>query len=84
MPYTERMIGGERMSYSRITVPLSREELNALREAADRDFRHPRDQARYLVRQALGLVDKPPSAQKTHGAARVAELGSGAGVNVQG
>ena len=45
------------MSYTRIVVPLSREELNALRDAADREYRHPRDQARYLVRQALGLTD---------------------------
>jgi len=64
MLYTGYVIGGERMSYTRITVPLSREELNALRDAADREYRHPRDQARYLVRQALGLADKPPNVEK--------------------
>lgn len=68
------------MSYSRITVPLSREELNALREAADRDYRHPRDQARYLVRQALGLTDKPPSEGKHNGAGTA--LGSSTGAAV--
>ena len=68
------------MNYSRITVSLSREELNALRAAADRDFRHPRDQARYLVRQALGLAESPPSEEKHNGAAQVAQLGSGAAV----
>jgi hypothetical protein len=68
------------MSYTRITVPLSREELNALRDAADREYRHPRDQARYLVRQALGLADKPPDAGKHNGAGTA--LGSSTGAAV--
>jgi len=79
------MIGGERMSYTRITVPLSREELNALRDAADREYRHPRDQARYLVRQALGLAEKPPAAEKHNGAAQAVTGNCGAAVlTVQG
>lgn len=68
------------MSYTRIVVPLSREELNALRDAADREYRHPRDQARYLVRQALGLTEKLPNGEKHNGAAHVCETGSGAAV----
>jgi hypothetical protein len=52
--------------------------LNALRDAADREYRHPRDQARYLVRQALGLADKPPNAEKHNGAALGSLAGSGA------
>lgn len=69
------------MSYTRITVPLSREELNALRDAADREYRHPRDQARYLVRQALGLT----SEEKHNGAAQAVTGNCGAAVmTVQG
>ena len=66
------------MSCTRITVPLSREELNALRDAADREYRHPRDQARYLVRQALGLAE--PNGEKHNGA--VTALGSDTGAAV--
>lgn len=39
--------------YTRITVPLSREEFEALRTAAQTDYRHPREQARYLLRGVL-------------------------------
>ena len=46
--------------YTRITVPLSREEFDALAYAAGSGYRHPRDQARYLLRGALGLSGPPP------------------------
>ena len=46
-------------STSRITVSLSRAELEALIRNAQRDYRHPRDQARYLLRRAL-LGEQPP------------------------
>lgn len=36
-----------------INIPLTTEELNALLSAAQREYRHPRDQARYILRQAL-------------------------------
>jgi len=39
--------------YTRITVPLGREEFDALRESAKQDYRHPREQARYLLRKLL-------------------------------
>ena len=45
--------------FTRITVPLGKEEFNALREISDREYRHPRDQARHLLRCALGLVTDP-------------------------
>lgn len=41
--------------FTRITVPLGKDEFQALRENADREYRHPREQARYLLRLALGL-----------------------------
>lgn len=43
--------------YTRITVPLGKDEFQALRESSDREYRHPREQARYLLRLALGLTD---------------------------
>lgn len=39
--------------YTRITVPLSLEEFEALRESAQQDYRHPREQARFLLRHLL-------------------------------
>lgn len=39
--------------YTRITVPLSQDEFIALAQAAQCDLRHPRDQARFLLRSAL-------------------------------
>ena len=41
--------------FTRITVPLGKDEFHALRVASDREYRHPRDQARHLLRCALGL-----------------------------
>jgi hypothetical protein len=39
--------------YVRIAVPLSQEEFLALRQCAEYEYRHPREQARYLLRAAL-------------------------------
>jgi hypothetical protein len=39
--------------FTRITVPLSRDEFFALRAAAGKEYRHPREQARWLLRQVL-------------------------------
>lgn len=44
------------MNRLRITVPLSSDEFIALRESATDSYRHPRDQARFLLRVALGLA----------------------------
>lgn len=41
-----------------IYVPLSLSEFEALRRCAQEDTRPPRDQARFLLRQALGLTDR--------------------------
>jgi hypothetical protein len=44
------------MQMTRINIPVTNEELEALQIFAQRDLRHPRDQARYLLRAALGLT----------------------------
>lgn len=46
---------------TRITVPLGEDERDALVCSASNHFRRPRDQARYLLRLALGL-DEPHEA----------------------
>lgn len=52
--------------YTRITVPLSRDEFVALRDTAGSEYRHPRDHARYLLRQALGLTSEDDQPQQMH------------------
>lgn len=44
---------------STINVPLEQTELEALVATARLELRHPRDQARYLLRRAL-LGEQPP------------------------
>jgi len=46
-------------TYKRITIPMSDQEQERLREAARRNCRNPRQQARLLLLQALGLADPP-------------------------
>lgn len=43
----------ETNQYTRITVPLSKQEWEALRDASQQEYRHPREQARYLLRRVL-------------------------------
>jgi hypothetical protein len=43
-----------------IMVPLSQEESDRLRDRATDELRHPRDTARLLIRQALGLPPREP------------------------
>lgn len=64
--------------YRRITVPLGRDEWQRLTTAADQEYRHPRDQARFILRQALGLAEKPPAAEKHNGAAQAVTGNCGA------
>lgn len=51
--------------YAGVNVRLSREEFERLAHTANRDLRHPRDQARYLLRLALGLTDGQQPAPMT-------------------
>lgn len=46
-----------------LMVPLSEEESDLLRDRAIDELRHPRDTARLLIRQALGL---PPRELRSH------------------
>ncbi|MBI3960242.1 MAG: hypothetical protein HY328_15625 [Chloroflexi bacterium] len=45
------------MKMTRISIPVSVDERDALLMNAERNLRHPREQARYLLRLALGLTD---------------------------
>lgn len=40
-----------------IRVPLTHDEFTALSSDATQSLRHPRDQARYIIRTALGLTE---------------------------
>lgn len=51
--------------YTRITVPMSKEEFFALQRIASKEYRHPRDHARYLLRMALGLTQQEPTNDKS-------------------
>ena len=48
---------------TRISIPVTTDERDALLVNAEKNCRHPRDQARYLLRLALGLAD--PQNDKT-------------------
>ncbi len=52
-----RKRGDTMANVTRIFVPIGVEELDALRQAARQDLRNPRDQARHLLRVALGLIN---------------------------
>lgn len=43
--------------HSQITLVLNRSEMAALRCSADSALRRPRDQARFILREALGLTN---------------------------
>jgi hypothetical protein len=61
--------------FTRIQVPLGRDEYAALLRAAMSDYRHPRDQARAILRAALiggqepNIIDLVP--EKHNGAVRL-------------
>lgn len=44
--------------FTRITVPLSKDEFCRLRDIAMQEYRHPRDHARWLLRNALGMGEQ--------------------------
>lgn len=51
--------------HTRISVPLSKDEWEALRDNAIKEYRDPRDHARYLLRQVL-LGDKVEEKEAKH------------------
>ena len=62
------------MSNKRLVLTLTDSEMEALRAAAQREYRPTKDHARLLLR--LGLTN----GEKHNGAAHVCETGSGAAV----
>lgn len=61
------------MEYTRITVPLSQDEFEALRNLAFRDYRHPREQARFLLRHIL--LGEQQDVKNKNGDALVSQAG---------
>lgn len=51
----------DNVTVTKIYVPLSEEEFVALRHASQLEYRHPREQARYLLRKAMGLGENVPT-----------------------
>ena len=67
----------------RITIPMSLEERERLYQAAQLDLRHPRDQARYLLRLGLGLAAATNEPNKHNCAVSPFQSGDGAIVAAQ-
>jgi len=53
------------MQMTRISIPVSIEEREALRLLSQQQTRDPRDQARHILRQALGLTNDASTARQT-------------------
>jgi len=73
--------------FTRIQVPLGRDEYAALLKAAMSDYRHPRDQARAILRAAL-LGNQPdsdgPNMEKHNGAVSIRQDTHGAVAAIAG
>jgi len=71
---------------TRISIPVSVAERDALLENAEKNLRHPRDHARYLLRLALGLSNGEeagptgPTSPTPNASSDTAEAGNRAGV----
>ena len=57
------------MMYERLTVDISKAEMDALRAMAQRELRRPRDQARLILRDAL--LGAEPCQPKNESGAKV-------------
>jgi hypothetical protein len=51
--------------FTKIYVPLSRDEFMALRESAQHELRDPRDQARYMLRSMLLQTNNQADSKST-------------------
>ncbi len=49
------------MNYTKLSIPLSEQEQRALKMAASKACRRPRDHVRFIVLSALGVIE--PSAE---------------------
>jgi hypothetical protein len=66
--------------YTRIYLPLSKDEFKALQERAIKECRHPKEQIRFMLRCAL-LNDNPLFLTKDNaGAVKVCETQAAAGI----
>lgn len=54
------------MNYTVRRIPLDETEDRALKLAAEKAFRRPEQQARWLLRQVLGLTEDQPSTLTTN------------------
>jgi hypothetical protein len=48
------------MLMPRLFIDLSKDEFDGLRDRAVEDLRHPRDEARFIIRQAICPSDRLP------------------------
>lgn len=56
------------MSYERLTIVVSKSEMEALRSISQKEMRRPRDQARLLLRTALEAAIDQTRARNESGA----------------
>jgi len=67
---------------TKLTIALTRDEMEKLRRAARNHLRQPGDQARYIIRSVL-LGESPPNQEKENtGAVKVYETRTATGVTV--
>lgn len=71
-------LGGEHMT--KISVPIADDEFVALSSLANREMRHPREQARYILRSVL-LSDQPTVEDNKPAAATLPERTANGFVN---
>lgn len=67
----------ETTSMTRVSIPMSICERDALRALANAQLRDPREQARYMLRQALGLTceEVQPQQMESHTSNVLADTG---------
>lgn len=68
------------MNYTKLSIPLSEQEQRALKMAASKACRRPRDHVRFIVLSALGVIE--PSAEMSKPAIANAKIESQPVVNV--
>lgn len=66
---------------TRLTITLEEVEIEALRKSAQREMRPTKDQVRYILRHALGLMTpaNPSSSENSKSAQLLTETGAFAG-----
>lgn len=67
---------------TRLTILVNDDEFVRLVQLANRELRHPREQARYILRRALLGESPPVPTNKNTGAVKVCETATAAGVSI--